>query len=66
VSADQHPAQAGFHYYVSDEQLAAFGRLSPMQRLEWVEAAREFTWLAQTPETHARHERLRQGKYIDQ
>lgn len=61
--ADQErTAAGGYRYWVSDEQLAAFARLSPLQRLEWVEAAREFTWLGQTAETHARHERLRQGK----
>ena len=53
--------QQGFSYYVSDEQLAAFARMSPLQRLEWVEAAREFSWLASTPETRARQERLRHG-----
>jgi len=57
--------QGGYRYYVSDEQLAAFARLTPLQRLEWVEAAREFTLLGQTPETRARHQRLRQGKSID-
>ena len=62
--ATKLPAQSGFRYHVSDEQLAAFAKLSPLQRLEWVEAAREFTWLAQTPDTRAKHERLRQGKTI--
>ncbi len=61
--ADQErSATGGYRYWVSDEQLAAFARLTPLQRLEWVEAAREFTWLGQTAETRARHERLRQGK----
>ncbi|WP_205204560.1 hypothetical protein [Azonexus hydrophilus] len=58
----ERTAAGGYRYWVSDEQLAAFARLSPLQRLEWVEAAREFTWLGQTAETRARHERLRQGK----
>lgn len=63
--ADEHrPASGGFRYYVSDEQLAAFARLTVQQRLEWVEAAREFTYLAQTPETRAMHERLRHGETI--
>lgn len=55
------PITGGFSYYVSDEQLAAFARLTDMQRLEWVEAARQFTLLAQTPETRERHGRLRRG-----
>lgn len=57
----ERTAAGGYRYWVSDEQLAAFARLSPLQRLEWVEAAREFTWLGQTAETRARHERLRRG-----
>lgn len=55
------PITGGFSYHVSDEQLAAFARLTPIQRLEWVEAARQFTLLTQTPETRERHERLRRG-----
>lgn len=54
----------GFHYHVSDDQLAAFARLSLLQRLEWVEAAREFAYLGQTQETRERHQRLRDGKTI--
>ncbi len=64
VAERQDSPQGGYRYFVSDEQLAAFARLTPLQRLEWVEAAREFTWLGQTTETRARHERLRQGKPI--
>ena len=51
----------GFSYYVSDEQLSEFAKLSLSERLRWVEAAREFTWLAQTPQIRERHERLRRG-----
>lgn len=57
-------AKGGYRYWVSDEQLAAFARLSPLQRLEWVEAAREFTWLGGTAETRVRHERLRRGEHV--
>ncbi|MFA7349697.1 MAG: hypothetical protein WC009_02970 [Methylotenera sp.] len=51
----------GFSYYVSDEQLAAFSKLSMLERLQWVDEARLFTLMAQTPETKARHEFLRKG-----
>ena len=51
----------GFSYHVSDEQLAAFSKLTMLERLQWVEEARMFTLLAQTPETKARHEALRKG-----
>jgi hypothetical protein len=62
VADRKRTAAGGYRYWVSNEQLAAFARLSPLQRLERVEAARELTWLGQTAETRARHERLRQGK----
>ena len=51
----------GFSYYVSDEQLAAFAKLSMLERLQWVDDARLFTLMAQTPESKARHEALRKG-----
>jgi hypothetical protein len=49
----------GFNYFVNDEQLAAFAKMSDLERLQWVEDARLFTLMAQTPETKARHEALR-------
>ena len=60
----QADEKGGFSYCVSDEQLAAFQRLSPLQRLQWVEEVRLFTILARTPETAKRQERLRQGMTI--
>lgn len=56
--------QGGFSYWVSDEQLQAFGKLSMIDRLRWVEAARQFTLAAQTPETRVRMDRLRRGETI--
>jgi len=64
MAAETKVATGGFRYYVSDEQLAAFARLTPLQRLEWAEAAREFTLLGQTPETRERQARLRRGEKI--
>ena len=54
----------GFYYYVTDEQLDIFSRLTPLQRLQWVEDARRFTLLGQTPETARWHALLREGKPI--
>ncbi|GAA6141947.1 hypothetical protein [Hydrogenophaga sp. 5NK40-0174] len=34
-------------YYVSDERLAAFGQLSYLQRLQWVEQCSQFVRMAQ-------------------
>lgn len=60
----QLQGKGGFRYYVSDEQMQAFGRLTLLQRLQWVEQARQFTLLVQTSETRLRHERLRRGETI--
>jgi hypothetical protein len=49
---------------VSDEQLRAFGRLSVLERLRWLDEARRFTLLAETGETRERRERLRCGEPI--
>jgi len=52
----------GFDYWVSDEQLAAFSKLSTLERLQWVEQARLFTLATQTAATARRHEQLRKGE----
>lgn len=57
-------SKGGFYYWVSDEQLAAFQKLSMIDRLRWVEAARQFTLAGQTPETRERMARLRRGESI--
>lgn len=55
------PEINGFSYYVSEEQLAAFAELSDLARLQWVDDARLFTLMTQTPETKVRHALLRKG-----
>jgi hypothetical protein len=64
VAVEQPTQGGGFSYYVSDEQMIEFAKLSFSERVSWAEAAREFTWLAQTPRTRERHERLRRGLTI--
>lgn len=56
--------KGGFSYYVSDEQLHAFARLTDLEKLQWVDEARLFTLMARTPETAERQERLRRGEEI--
>ena len=56
--------RGGFSYYVSDEQLRAFARLTDLEKLQWVDNARLFTLMARTPETAERQERLRRGEEI--
>lgn len=55
----------GFYYWVSDEQMAAYAKLSDLERLQWVDEARLFTLAARTPETAERQERLRSGQTIN-
>lgn len=57
-------ARGGYRYYVSDEQLSAFARLSPLERLQWVDDLRRFILMTETPETAERRERLRRGETI--
>jgi hypothetical protein len=54
--------QGGFHYWVSDEQLATFAASTPSARLAWLEQMREFTYRVATDETKAHWERLRRGE----
>ena len=62
--SNQHK-KGGFSYRVSDKQLEAFARMTPLQRLQWVEDARLFTLLGQTEKTRKRHDNLRKGLNID-
>lgn len=41
-------------YEVSDEMLASYARSTPLQRLEWLEQMRTFSYRAVTDETRAR------------
>ena len=56
--------EGGYGYWVSDEQLAAYAALTPLQRLQWLDEARRFVQLAVTPESRERQERLRKGLKI--
>src|SRR3989344_286360 len=64
ITMTQDKEPGGFGYDVSDEQLEAFGKLTLLQRLQWVEEAGLFTLMARTPETAERQERLRRGETI--
>jgi hypothetical protein len=59
-----HVPRGGFGYYVTDEQLQAYGRLTLLERLQWLDEARRFLLLALTPEARERQERLRRGQTI--
>lgn len=52
-------AQAGYTYFVSEEQLAQYATLTTLERLTWLDQARQFVLLAETEQTAARRARLR-------
>jgi hypothetical protein len=56
--------EGGFGYWVSDEQLQAYAKLTPLERLQWLDEALRFTLLARSEEVRERHERLRRGLKI--
>ena len=56
--------RGGFGYWVSDEQLASYAALTPLQRLQWLDEARRFLLLALSAEARERQERLRRGETI--
>ena len=51
-------APAGYTYWVSDDQLAHYAALSILERLTWLDQARQFVLLAETEQTAARRSRL--------
>lgn len=59
-----HRPDGGFGYWVSDEQLQAYSKLTPLQRLQWLDEALRFILLARSEQTRERHDRLRRGLKI--
>jgi hypothetical protein len=55
----------GFCYFVSDEQLTQYAAMNSLERLQWVEDARLFSLMAQTPESKALHDEFRQVIFND-
>ena len=51
--------ERGYTYWVSDEQLRTFARMSPSRRLQWLEEMREVTFRMAPPSTRERWRRLR-------
>ena len=56
--------RGGFGYWVSDEQLQAYAKWTPLQRLQWLDETHRFLLLALTPQARERQERLRRGLAI--
>ncbi|MBP9085497.1 MAG: hypothetical protein KBG15_05225 [Kofleriaceae bacterium] len=60
-SSDDKLVRGGYSYYVSDEQLAQFGKATIAQRIEWLESMQQWTWDNASPEVRASWARLRRG-----
>lgn len=63
--SEKRERRGGFSYFVSEEQLREFSRLTDLERLQWVDEARLFTLLGRTPQTEKRQEQLRRGEKIN-
>jgi hypothetical protein len=52
----------GFRHHHSDEELAAYRRLTPDQKLAWLEAARKLTADFLPPHKRALWDKMRKGE----
>jgi len=59
---DGKTQRGGYTYFVSDEQLRAFRRLTPEQRLRWLDEMREFSIATAPQHAKAWWQRLRAGR----
>lgn len=53
---------SGYSYYVSDEQLVAFGKATIEQRIAWLESMQQWTWDNASDEVRASWRELRRGR----
>ena len=54
----------GYSYSVTDEELAHFASLAPIDRLKWVDDTRKFILMAETDKTQDIREKLRKGELL--
>jgi len=54
-----HAAPVDYTYYVSEDQLAQAAKLTILERLTWLDQARQFIFLAETEQTARRRAWLR-------
>lgn len=55
-------ARKGYRYYVTDEQLRRYGKLSAKQKLEWLEEVNAFVEKFAPARTRELHRRFRKGE----
>ncbi len=49
----------GFHYTVSDEQIAQYAKWTLLEKLTWLEETAKFIYNVQTPEERERMKRVK-------
>ena len=57
-------AAVGYTYRVNEEQLAQYATLTILERLTWLDQARQFVLLAETEESASRRSRLRNERNL--
>lgn len=56
------PTVKGYSYYVTDEQIRKYRKLTPRQKLEWLEEVNEFTNKAAPDRVKRLHRMFRRGE----
>lgn len=56
--------ERGYTYYVSEEQLAHYATLTLLERLTWLDQARQFVLLAETRQSAIRRAWLRNERAL--
>ncbi len=56
-------ANKGFHYTVSDEQIAAYQKFTIEEKFRWLENGNKFIYLMQTPEERERMRRIKNEEF---
>ena len=62
MNEQKNKSQGGFSYYVSDEQIREYQKVSISERLRWLEEAQEFMFHALSPETWEIMQKFRRGE----
>ena len=53
----------GFHYTVSDEQIAAYRKWTVEEKLRWLEETNKFIYSVQTPEERKRMREMKNREF---
>lgn len=59
IKPKKENANKGFHYAVSDEQIAEYAKWTLLEKLTWLEETAKFIYNIQTPEERERMRRMK-------